>query len=60
MNKPDYAIGAALAGSLLVALPVLDLVVGGEGAAAVRALVASCGIGLLAVYAARDVGKEAL
>ena len=22
MNKPDYAIGAALAGSLLVALPV--------------------------------------
>ena len=56
MNKPAYAAGAALAGTLLVALPVLDLVLGGEGAAAVRALVASCGLALLAVYAA---AKEA-
>jgi hypothetical protein len=54
MNKREYAIGAALAGTLLVALPALDLVVGGEGAAAVRALVASCGLALLAVA----VGKE--
>lgn len=60
MNKPDYATGAALAGTLLVALPVLDLVLGGEGAAAVRAVVGSCGLALLAVYAARDVGKEGL
>ena len=60
MNKPDYAIGAALAGTLLIALPVLDLVLGGEGAAAVRAVVGSCGVALLAVYAARNVGKEGL
>ena len=60
MNKREYAIGAALAGTLLLALPVLDLVIGGEGAAAVRALVGSCGLALLAVYAARHVGKEAL
>ena len=56
MKRPSYATGAALAGTLLVALPVLDLVLGGEGAAAVRALVASCGLALLAVYAA---AKEA-
>ena len=60
MNKREYAIGAGLAGTLLVALPVLDLVLGGEGAAAVRALVGSCGLALLAVYAGRDVGKEEL
>ena len=60
MNKRDYAIGAALAGALLVALPVLDLALGGEGAAAVRAFVAMCGLALLAVYAARHVGKERL
>jgi len=60
MNKRDYAIGAALAGALLVALPVLDLVLGGEGAAAVRAFVAMCGLALLAVYAGRDAGKEGL
>jgi len=59
MRKHDYATGAALAGTLLLALPVLDLVIGGEGAAAVRALVGSCGLALLAVYAARRVGREA-
>ena len=58
MNKHDYAIGAALAGALLVALPLLDLVLGGESAAALRAFVATCGLALLAVYAARDAGKE--
>ena len=60
MNKRDYAFGAALAGTLLVALPVLDLVLGGEGAAAVRALVGTTGLALLAVYAVRNVGKEGL
>jgi hypothetical protein len=58
MNNHDYAIGAALAGVLLVSLPVLDLVLGGESAVAVRAFVGICGLGLLAVYAARQVGKE--
>ena len=56
MRTHDYATGAALAGTLLLALPVLDLVLGGEGAAAVRALIASCGLALLAVYTA---AKEA-
>jgi len=60
MNKRDYAFGAALAGTLLVALPVLDLVLGGEGAAAVRALVGTTGLALLAVYAVRNSGKEGL
>ena len=60
MRKHDYATGAALAGTLLIALPVLDLVVGGESAAAVRAFVGTCGLALLAVYAARRVGTAAL
>jgi len=58
MNNHDYATGAALAGALLVSLPVLDVVLGGESAVAVRAFVGICGLGLLAVYAARHVGKE--
>jgi hypothetical protein len=58
MRKHDYATGAALAGALLIALPVLDLVLGGEGAAAARALVGTCGLALLAVFAARGAGKE--
>jgi hypothetical protein len=58
MNNHDYATGAALAGALLVCLPALDVVLGGESAVAVRAFVGTCGLGLLAVYAARHVGKE--
>jgi hypothetical protein len=58
MNNSEYVTGAALAGALLIALPVLDLVLGGEAAAALRAFVGSCGLALLAVYAARRVGKE--
>lgn len=50
--------GAALAGALLLAMPFVDLLVGGESAAAVRAAVASCGLGLLALAAALGAGKE--
>lgn len=60
MRKHDYATGAALAGALLVALPVLDVILGGESATAVRAFVATCGLALLAVYAAGRAGKEVL
>lgn len=59
MNNHDYATGAALAGALLVSLPALDFILGGESAAAVRAFVGTAGLALLAVYAARHVGKEA-
>ena len=58
MNKRDYATGAALAGALLVALPFLDFASGGEGAAALRAVVGTCGLGLLALWAALKDAKE--
>lgn len=58
MNKRDYATGAAIAGTLLVALPFLDFALGGEGAAALRAVVATCGLGLLAVWAVLKETKE--
>jgi hypothetical protein len=58
MRNRDHAIGAALAGALLLALPFLDLLLGGEGAAAVRAVVGSCGLGLLALAASLEAGKE--
>ena len=48
----DAAYGAALAGALLLSLPFLDLLLGGEGAASVRAMVGSSGLGLLALSAA--------
>jgi hypothetical protein len=51
MNR-DFASGAALAGALLVAMPFLDLLVGGESALAVRAVIGTCGLGLLALAAA--------
>jgi hypothetical protein len=58
MNKRDYATGAGLAGALLVALPFLDFALGGESAAAVRAVVGSCGLALLARWAALKAAKE--
>jgi hypothetical protein len=58
MRNRDFANGAALAGTLLVAMPFLDLLLGGEGAAAVRALVGSAGLALLALSATLNSGKE--
>lgn len=55
----DSALGAALAGALLLALPFLDLGLGGEAAGIVRAVVGSCGLGLLALSAALRSGMEA-
>lgn len=58
MRNRDFANGAALAGALLLAMPFLDLLLGGESAAAVRAVVGSCGLALLALSAAMGAGKE--
>ena len=58
MNNRDFANGAALAGALLVAMPLLDLLLGGGGTAAVQAVVGSCGLALLAVSAVLNAGKE--
>ncbi len=58
MRNRDFANGAALAGALLLAMPFLDLLLGGESAAAVRAVLGSCGLGLLAVSATLSAGKE--
>ena len=49
--------GAALAGALLLALPFVDLLMGGESASAVRAVVGTCGLALLALSAALGAGK---
>ena len=56
MNR-DFASGAALAGALLIAMPFLDLLVGGESALAVRAVIGTCGLGLLALAAALKPAK---
>lgn len=47
----ERAIGAALAGALLAAIPLLELLLGGGGEAAVRAVMGGCGIALLALAA---------
>jgi hypothetical protein len=57
MRNRDLARGAAIAGALLVAMPFLDHVFGGEGPAAVRAVVGSCGLALLALSAASYAGR---
>lgn len=45
--------GAVFAGIVLVAMPLLDLLFGGEGAVAVRILVGACGLGLIGAGAIR-------
>ena len=59
MTNRDIAFGAALAGALLLGMPILDFLVGGESASAVRAVVGSCGLGLLAVAGALKAEKGA-
>ena len=50
--------GAALAGAVLVALPLLDVLLSGGGEVAVRAIVGGCGIALLTLSASSWRGKE--
>lgn len=58
MRNRDLAIGAWLAGALLVAMPALDLLVGAGSAGPVHAIVGSFGLVLFAVAAAAHAGKE--
>jgi len=58
MNNRDFARGAGLAGALLIAMPVLDLLLGGGGSAAVRAIVGACGIALLSLWTNARAEKE--
>jgi hypothetical protein len=57
MRNRHLASGAALAGALLVAMPVLQVLLGGEGGAAVRAIVGACGLALLALSAGLRAAK---
>ena len=59
MKHHLVASGAVLAGTLLIAMPVLDLLLGGDGAAAVRVAVGSVGLALLiAASRLHDARKE--
>ena len=53
----EVASGAALAGVVLVVLPLLDLLFGGRAAAPVHFAVVSFGLYLLAVAATRSTGR---
>jgi hypothetical protein len=57
-NDRDLARGAGLAGALLLALPILDLLLRGGGLATVRAVVAACGLALIALWRSLVAEKE--
>jgi len=57
-NNRDFARGAGLAGALLVAMPILDLLSRGGGFAPVRTIVGACGIALLALWISMGADKE--
>lgn len=50
--------GAALAGALLAAMPVLDILLGGGVPAVVRAIVGLCGLALLVFSSGVSRRKE--
>lgn len=58
MRNVDVSRGAGLAGSLLFAMPVLDVLLGGGVAGAVHAVVGSFGLALFAVSAAAGAGRR--
>ncbi len=59
MKHHVVASGAVLAGTLLLAIPILELLLGGNGAAAVRLAVGSFGLALLiAAFRLHDARKE--
>jgi hypothetical protein len=51
MRNPDARAGAAIAGAMLVALPVIELAFGSGSPQAVHAITTIFGIGLLAAAA---------
>jgi hypothetical protein len=59
MRNPDVAIGARLAGALLVAMPFLDVIAGVRDPGPVHAIVGFFGLALLAADAAKTIAKEA-
>ena len=58
MRNRDLARGAALAGALLVAVPILEYVLGGKGPAAARVLVGSFGLVFLFLSTRLNAGKD--
>jgi hypothetical protein len=59
MRNRNLSIGARIAGACLIAMPVLDLIVGGRGPGPVHAIIGFFGIALFAVDAALTIEKEA-
>jgi hypothetical protein len=58
MRNRDIAKGAALAGVLLLAVPILEFVLGGKGPTAARVLVGSFGVVFLFLSARINSGKD--
>lgn len=58
MRNHDHAIGARLAGALLIAIPVLDVIVGVRDPGPVHAIVGFFGIALFALASAISIAKE--
>ncbi len=58
MRNPDLAAGARLAGALLIAIPVLDIIVGVRDLGPIHAIVGFFGLALFAVDAATTIAKE--
>jgi hypothetical protein len=58
MRSLDLVIGARLAGTLLIAMPAFDAIVGGRYPGPVHAIVAFFGLALFALDAAITIAKE--
>lgn len=58
MLKFRLALSAFFAGVLLLAMPVLDVVVGAGSPGVVHAIVGGFGLGLLAISAAANAGGD--
>lgn len=59
MRNRDLAIGARVAGALLIAMPVLDVIAGARNPGPVHAIVGFFGLALFAIDAATTIAKEA-
>ena len=58
MKNLDLAIGARVAGALLIAMPVFDVIVGVRNPGPVHAIVGFFGLALFAIDAATTIAKE--
>jgi hypothetical protein len=57
MLKFRFSLGTFIAGLLLLAMPVLDMLVGGGAPSLVHAIVGGFGLAMLAISAAADAGS---